>query len=90
MSLEGKIENSKAAIAARKRVAVKKNKIMSSRLKTKREKIVEDFDSCAQTWGWESDQGTGQRVINAESDYRMAKKKLLAYIERLQKKERKL
>lgn len=43
------------------------------------EVLLEEFDSAAQAWGWEADQGTGDAdMMGAHDRYRQAKEKLRA------------
>ena len=45
---------------------------MTQRRKTLKA-AIERFDAAAQAWGWQSDQGTGSRVDEAEAEYEAAK-----------------
>lgn len=54
-------------------------------MKTSRLRL-EAFDAAAQTHGWERDQGTGSRVIDAENEYNTTKSALeqrIAYLENM-------
>lgn len=47
-------------------------------------KLVEHFDECAQSWGWQSDQGYGSSVEMSEKNYETAKQALIDYIAKLE------
>jgi len=52
------------------------------------QKLLDEFDSAAQTYGWEIDQGGGKAVDNAIEDHKKARIKLEKYIMRKIKGEK--
>ena len=53
-----------------------------SKLSTQR---IKDFDEAAQSWGWESDQGSGSRVDESNKEYDATKDALVKRIEYLER-----
>lgn len=51
---------------------------MMKRLGKVTQRYVDQFDEAAQVWGWESDQGSGKSVQEAEAWYKEAKAQLIA------------
>lgn len=56
------------------------------KLSKRSQKLVDDFSTAAQSHGWQSDQGVGSSVDNAESLFRSEKAALERHIARLEKK----
>lgn len=59
---------------------IPKRKKIGKQLTKKGDKLLSDFDVAARTWGWESDQGVGKAVDNAERNYKETRQKLERYL----------
>ena len=55
------------------------------KLSEKTEKLLEEFDAAAQSWGWQSDQGS-IRKKESEREYNETKKALVKQIQYLEQK----
>jgi hypothetical protein len=55
---------------------------------TKGEKLLQDFDEDARSWGWTEDQGVGYAVEISRSSYLTSKNKLIEYIKLLERRKK--
>jgi hypothetical protein len=56
----------------------------------KGERLIEAFDQAAKTHGWQSDQGTGRAVKEAEKDYKETRFALVKYVTALERQVKRL